>query len=107
MMTHREFVEAYAAGRLKVKVEPHAAAKYLSARLLLPLLTLPLLGLGVALALIGWIWAGVAVFALGIIGPRLIKRSAPNFVLTQAMQREDVYRELTRTGILRIDSDSQ
>ena len=104
-MTHAEFVDAYTAGRIKVTVDPSAAAKYLSARLLLPLLTLPVLGFGIALALIGWIWTGLAVIAIGFFGPRLIKRSAPNFVLTQAVQREEIYRELTRAGILRIGTD--
>ena len=105
-MTHTEFVEAYTAGRIKVTVDPSAAAKYLSARLLLPLLTLPVLGLGVALALLGWIWTGLAVIGIGFFGPRLIKRSAPNFVLTQSVQREQIYREVTRAGILRISTDA-
>ena len=76
-MTHAEFQQAYAAGRVKVYVEPAAAARYLGARLLLPLFMLPVLGAGVALALLGWIWIGLAVIAAGIIVPRLIKRSAP------------------------------
>ena len=105
-MNHTEFVEAYTAGRIKVTVDPSAAAKYLSARLMLPLLTLPVLGIGIALALIGWIWSGLGVIAIGFFGPRLIKRSAPNFVVTQAMQREEIYREVTRAGILRISTDA-
>ena len=105
-MNHTEFVEAYTAGWIKVTVDPKAAASYLSTRLMLPLLALPVLGIGIALALIGWIWTGLGVIAMGFFGPRLIKRSAPNFVLTQAMQREDIYRELTRAGILRINADA-
>jgi hypothetical protein len=106
-MTHAEFVAAYVSGRVKVTVDPSAAARYLSARLLLPLFALPVLGAGVALALIGWIWTGLAVMAIGFFGPRLIKRSAPNFVLTQAVQHEHVYREVTRAGILRIGAESE
>ena len=101
-MTHSEFQQAYAAGRAKVDVDRARAARYLSARLLLPFVMLPVLGAGVALALLGWIWAGLTVIAAGIIIPRLIKRSAPHFVLTEAIQDQRIYEELTRTEILRV-----
>jgi hypothetical protein len=87
-MTHAEFLSAYTKGRVKVSVDPAMAAKYLSARLMLPFFTMPVLGAGIALALIGWIWTGLAVIAIGFIAPRLIKRSAPHFLLTQAFQNE-------------------
>ncbi|MBE0625327.1 MAG: hypothetical protein IH606_10995 [Burkholderiales bacterium] len=101
-MMHAEFVAAYAAGRIKVAVVPAAAAKYLSARLMLPFFVMPVLGAGIALALLGWIWSGLALIATGFIAPRLIKRSAPHFVLTQALQNAETYRELTQAGILYI-----
>lgn len=101
-MTHAEFVTAYLEGRLKVNIDPAMAAKYLSARLLLPIFMMPVLGAGVGLALIGWIWTGLSVIAIGIIAPRLIKRSAPHFILTQALQNEKIYGEVTQSGILQI-----
>lgn len=101
-MTHAEFVNAYAQGRVKVTIDPAAASKYLSARLMLPLFTIPVLGCGVALALVGWIWSGLALIAIGFFAPRLIKRSAPHFVLTQAVQHEQIYREVTLAGILQV-----
>jgi hypothetical protein len=73
-----------------------------SARLLLPLVMLPVLGAGVGLALVGWIWSGLAVLAAGIVIPRLIKRSAPHFVLNHAFDDEEIYNEVTATGVLRI-----
>ncbi|MCJ7837951.1 MAG: hypothetical protein MUP61_01885, partial [Burkholderiales bacterium] len=76
--------------------------KYLSARLMLPFFVMPVLGAGVALALLGWIWSGIALIAAGFIAPRLIKRSAPHFVLTRAVQNGDIYREVTQAGILQI-----
>ncbi|MGQ0749275.1 MAG: hypothetical protein ACT4PS_01950 [Betaproteobacteria bacterium] len=101
-MTHSEFQQAYAAGRVKVAVDRTAAARYLSARLLLPLVMLPVLGAGVALALVGWIWTGLALIAAGIIVPRLIKRSAPHYILTEAIRNERIYEELTGADILRV-----
>jgi hypothetical protein len=101
-MTHAEFVKAYADGRIKVTVDPTAAAKYLSARLMLPFFMMPVLGAGIALALLGRIWAGLAVIAVGFFLPRLIKRSAPNFVLNQAVKSEHTYQQVMQAGILRI-----
>ncbi|MFN7086283.1 MAG: hypothetical protein ACK4N4_06625 [Burkholderiales bacterium] len=101
-MEHAEFVAAYSKGRLKVEIDPREAARYVSARLLLPLVMMPVVGLGVALALTGWVWTGLAIIAAGIVVPRLIKRSAPHFVLTQALQDEKIYREVTQAEILRI-----
>lgn len=101
-MTHQEFVRAYRDGRIRIDIDRLAAARYLSARLLLPLVMLPVLGAGVALALSGWIWSGLGVIAFGIVAPRLIKRSAPHFIITQAIAEESVYREVTAASILRI-----
>ncbi|OGA50006.1 MAG: hypothetical protein A3F74_16260 [Betaproteobacteria bacterium RIFCSPLOWO2_12_FULL_62_58] len=103
-MTHAEFRDAFNAGKISVQVDPAAAAKYLSARLLLPFVTLPVLGVGVALALSGWIWTGLAVIAVGIVMPRLVKRSATHFVLTRALEDEQIYREVTQSNILRISA---
>lgn len=103
-MRHAEFVAAYREGRIRVEIEPAAAAKFMSARLLLPLVMLPVLGLGVALALVGWIGTGLSLLAAGILIPRLIKRSAPRFVLTQALEDERFYDEVTAAGILRAGS---
>jgi hypothetical protein len=105
-MTHGEFVSAYGAGKIKVEVDPGNAARYISARLLLPLVMMPVMGVGIALALTGWIWTGITVLVLGIITPRLIKRSAPHFVLTQALEDERVYREVTQSNVLRITPTS-
>jgi hypothetical protein len=48
-VTHDEFAEAYRAGSIRVEIDRAAAARYMSGRLLLPLVMLPILGIGVAL----------------------------------------------------------
>jgi len=101
-LTHHEFVQAYGEGRITVNFDPQAAAKFLSARLLLPLFMMPVLGIGVALALSGWIWTGLLVIALGIVVPRLIKRGAPSFLMQQMMGDEGLYREAVHAGIMQI-----
>jgi len=99
---HREFVQAFHDGTVRVDFDPARSGQYLSARMLLPLFMLPVLGAGVALALLGHVWIGLAVIAFGIIAPRLVKRSAPRFLLMQALEDETVFNELLRTGVLRI-----
>jgi hypothetical protein len=101
-MTHADFVAAYQRGAIRIEVEPQGAARLLSGRLLLPLVAMPVLGLGVALALIGWIATGLALIAIGFIAPRLIKRSAPHFLLQQALRDPATYDELSKLGLLRI-----
>ncbi len=103
-MTHAEFVDAYHAGTVRVNVDRAAAARHLSARLWLPLVRLPVLGIGVALALSGWLWTGFAVIGLGTIAPIVIRRSAPHFVLTQALEDERFYEEVTGSGVLEVTS---
>lgn len=101
-MTHAEFVAAYARGEIRVELDPAGSARYLSARLMLPLVRLPVLGLGVALMLVGWLFTGLGVFALGTVVPLLIKRSAPHFLFQQALQDATIYEELARSGLLRV-----
>jgi hypothetical protein len=101
-MTHPEFTAAYGRGEIRVQLDPQAAERFLSARLLLPFVTMPVIGAGVALALIGWIFTGLAFIAVGVVVPRLIKRSAPRFLLRNALEDARLYEELTRSNILRV-----
>ncbi|MBI2311134.1 MAG: hypothetical protein HYU77_01330 [Betaproteobacteria bacterium] len=101
-MTHQEFVAAYRQGRVRVNVDPVLAGKYLTAKMLLPVVVTPVIGVGAALMLIGFFWLGLAIAVFGILLPRLIKMTAPGFVLTRALQEEKVYQEVTRAGILNI-----
>ncbi len=101
-MNHAEFVAAYRDGRITVTFDPKRAAQLLSARLLLPVVTLPVLGLGVGLGLMGWLWAGLVVIALGFIVPRVIKRSAPHFLLTQILEDAQQYDAICKAGVMQI-----
>ena len=103
-MTHAEFVEAYRSSAIRVHVDRSAAARFMSARLLLPLVMLPVLGAGVAMALTGWVWTGLAIIAVGTIAPIFIKRSAPNFVITHALEDAKFYDDVTASGLLQVES---
>ncbi|MDP1536589.1 MAG: hypothetical protein Q8L95_05345 [Burkholderiales bacterium] len=103
-LSHHAFVTAVHNGTITVTFDPQSAARFLSAQLLLPLFMMPVLGLGVALALVGWVWTGLLVIALGIIVPRLLKRGAPRFLLQQALEDENVYQNLLRANTMQIVS---
>lgn len=96
------FLEAYGRGEVIVNFEREAAAKFLSARMLLPLFMLPVLGIGVSLALVGWLWTGLAVIGLGILVPRVVKGGAPHFLMQQLLQDESLYRELLAGRVIEV-----
>ncbi len=101
-LAHHEFVTAFHDGSITVDFDPAAAARFLSAQLLLPLFMMPVLGIGVALALTGWVWTGLTVIALGIVVPRLIKRGAPRFLIQQALDDAQVYQNLLRGSVMAV-----
>src|SRR4051812_13606327 len=101
-MTHAEFVEAYRGGRIRVDLDRKAAARFISRRLLLPIFMLPVLGIGTALALSGWVWTGLSIIGVATLAPMLIKRGAPQFVMTQALEDENFYRDACAAGVMQI-----
>jgi hypothetical protein len=101
-LSHRDFVSAFHDDTISITFDPKGAARFISARLLLPLFMMPVLGIGVGLALSGWIWTGLLVIALGIIVPRLIKRGAPRFLMQQMMEDEGLYRDVVHAGIMHV-----
>lgn len=105
-MTHAEFVSAYRSGELRVTIDPAAAARHMSGRLLLPFVMLPVLGFGVAIALTGWVWTGLALIGAGTLAPIVIKRSAPHFIVTHALQDPAFYDEMAASGLLEITEGS-
>jgi hypothetical protein len=100
-MTHAEFVAAYREGRLQARVDNSAAARMVSARLLLPFVLLPVMGLGVALALVGHFIVGALMFLAAIALRFAVRRSAPGFVLQRALADERFYAEALASGLIK------
>jgi hypothetical protein len=99
-MTHGEFLRGYREGTVEASVDRAAAARLMSARMMLPFVLLPLLGLGVALALTGWLLAGGAVF-LGALALRfLVRASSQGFILARSLEDPAFYEEMRGKGIL-------
>lgn len=102
-LTHAQFVAAWRAGAIRVHVDSAAAAALLSARLLLPFVAIAVIGLGIALVLWGWLWLGLGTGAIGIVAPRLIKRGAGGFLLSQIAGDADLYAAGVRAGAIMIE----
>jgi len=102
-VTHEEFVAAYQAGRVRVRIDRDAAARFVSGRAMLPLVMLPILGLGVALALVGYLIAGVSVFVVAVVVRLVVKRSSDGFLLWRALRDAEFYRQVRAAGVLGID----
>lgn len=105
-MTHAEFVAAYQAGRIRVGVDRAAAARFVAGRAMLPLVLLPLLGLGVALALVGYIITGTIVFLAALLLRFLVRRSSDGFLLWRALQDAGFYEQVRAAQVLTIEECS-
>jgi hypothetical protein len=102
-LTHEEFVAAYTAGRIRVTIDRAAAARFVSGRAMLPLVLLPILGLGVALALVGYVISGIAVFLGALVVRYVVRRSSNGFLLWRALQDAEFYRQVLAAEVLRIE----
>ena len=102
-MTHEEFVAAYRAGRVRVKIDRDAAARFVSGRAMLPLALLPVLGLGVALALIGYLITGAAIFLTALLLRHLVRRSSHGFLLWRALHDAELYRQVVAAEVLAVE----
>jgi hypothetical protein len=73
---------------------------------MLPLVVLPILGLGVALALVGYIAAGIAVFLVAVAVRFLVKRSSDGFLLWRALRDAEFYRQVLAAQVLSVEERS-
>ncbi len=97
-----EFRSDLPTGRLRVIVNPERAQKYVKHRLFVVGIALPLLGLGAALALSGYLWAGLPMVLLGFLLPRVVKAHAPRILLHLAQQDAKTYQEAIDFEILEV-----
>ena len=101
-MTHAEFNAAFAAGRLRVDVDRKLAAQVVSGRMMLAVFLLPLLGVSVALAMVGHWIIGLVLFLLTFGFRQMVRNSAPGFVVRQALADEKFYEMALRGHMMTI-----
>ena len=105
--SHGEFVEGYRAGTLKVHVDRKSAAAFVSGRMLLPFILLPLFGVAVAVALAGHFIAGGALFAFALLFRAFVRSSSHGFVLVRAINHAGFYRDAVAAGVIRLEETGE
>jgi hypothetical protein len=101
-VTHAEFVAGWREGRIAVAIDPAAAARFVSARLLLPFVGIAVIGVGIALVLSGWLWTGIGVGGIGILAPRMIKRGARGFLLSRIATDPELFAAGVAAGVVEV-----
>lgn len=99
-----EFCAGLPVGRFRVIVNPERAQKYVKHRLFIVGIAMPLLGIGAALAISGYMWFGLPMVVLGLVLPRVVKAHAPKILLHLAQQDAKTYREAIDFEILEVRS---
>jgi hypothetical protein len=105
-LTHAEFVAAYQAGRVRVTVDRAAAARFVSGISLLPLVLLPILGIAVAVAIMGYFITGAVIFVAALGLRFLVRRSSDGFIVWRALQDAEFYREAVAAQVLAVDEST-
>jgi hypothetical protein len=101
-ISHAEFCRGLPAGQFRLIVNPERARKYIRHRLFIGPLTLPVAGVGVALALSGHTWPGLVLVVLSVLVNRGVSHQAPRILLHLATQDARVYREALEFEILEV-----
>lgn len=99
---HEEFRAGLPAGRFRVVVNPKLARRYVAQRLLLLVVVMPVIGVGIALALMGRTWIGAGLVALGVALNRLTMWQAPALLVQMATRDPSVYAFVTQNGIMEV-----
>ena len=101
-VSYEEFRTGLPAGHFRVIVNPTLAPKYVQHRLWIKMLVLPVLGIGIALGISGYLWVGLGLVLVGMLAPRLIKKRSPELLLHLATRDREIYREAIDYEILEV-----
>lgn len=101
-LSHQEFRTGLPMGRFRLIVNPERAQKYVKHRLFVVGISLPLLGIGAALALSGYFWWGLPLVVVGALLHRVVKAHAARILLHLALSDARVYREAIDYEILEV-----
>ena len=101
-VAHEEFCSGLAAGRVRVVVNPKLARRYVAQRLMLMVIVMPVIGVGIALALTGSTWTGAGLVAFGVLVNRVAMWQAPWILLQMAQHDPRVYEHVTQNGLLEV-----
>jgi len=101
-VAHEEFRAGLPRGRFRVVVDPKLARRYVSQRLMLIVLLMPVIGIGIALALLGARWTGGLLVLIGVVFHRLVMWQAPQILVHMATRDAKVYEHATQEGLMEV-----
>ncbi|MBE7366164.1 hypothetical protein [Ramlibacter pallidus] len=101
-VSHEEFRAGLAAGRVRVVVNPKLARRYVAQRLMLLVVLMPLIGVGIALALTGQRWLGAGLVFAGVALNRIVAWQAPKILLQMAQRDARVYDQVTDQAVMEV-----
>lgn len=102
LLPHEEFRAGVPAGRFDLIVNPERAQRYVRHRLFIVGISLPLLGIGAALAVWGYPLIGFPMVLLGMVLHRIVKRHATRILLHLAISDSKTYFEAMEFAILEV-----
>jgi hypothetical protein len=97
-----DFRAGLPAGRFRVIVDPKRARRYIAQRFLLLLVTLPVIGTGIGMALMGHTGIGALLVVLGVAVNRLLAWQAPGLLLHLASRDPTTYHFATQNGLMEV-----
>lgn len=102
LLPHDEFRAGVPAGRFDLIVNPGRAQRYVRHRLFVVGISLPLLGIGAALAVSGYPWFGLPLVLVGMLLHRVVKAHATKILLHLALTDAKTYFEAMEFAILEV-----
>lgn len=112
-MTHKEFVEGYKRGIVRVEINESDALKlmntsfvdkpYQYATIFWSWIWIFSIPIGVVLIIWVNMWLGIAVIVIGLLLPQAIKRSSSENALEQALRDEEFYNALIEAEIMKVE----
>jgi len=97
-----EFRNGLPYGRFRVVVDPTLAAPFVMHRTHATPVAIALIGPGIAAALGGYPWLGLALVAGGVLLRRVVRRQAPRILLHLASRVPSVYEQATEHGVMEV-----
>lgn len=101
-VAYEDFRSGLPAGRFRVIVDPKLARRHVAQRLMLVVLVLPIIGVGIALALTGGTWPGALLIGAGVLLNRAVMWQAGRILLHLALNDAKTYEQVTQTGVMEV-----
>ena len=97
-----EFRDGLPQGRFHVVVNPSLAQRFVAQRVNVLPVAIAILGVGIALALAGYVVVGAVMVTLGIVFRRVVKTQAPKILLHLTSRDGAAYAEATAHGVMEV-----